>query len=144
MAYVDTLTITSVTSTWLIVANSANVPTASARVVHLRTDGVADNATVSTGGNIYASNGGVVSDGVASAGAITARNGGMVSNFNIEGAARAFIYSGGVFSGGVISGTGENDNYDTLGGGIIRGVTLKKGTLVGARCAGGRKIMRSS
>ena len=136
MAYVDTLAITSATSEGLIVASNASVPEASARVVYVLEGGVASNATVSTGGNIYASNGGLVSDGVASAGAITARNGGTVSNVNVEGAARAFIYSGGVWSGGVISGTGENDNYDTLGGGIMRGVTIKAGTVVGARFAG--------
>ena len=136
MAYVDVLSITNATSEGLIVASNASVPEASARVVYVLEGGVAANATVSTGGNIYASNGGLVSDGVASAGAITARNGGTVSNVNVEGAARAFIYSGGVWSGGVISGTGENDNYDTLGGGIMRGVTIKAGTVVGARYAG--------
>ena len=136
MAYVDTLTLTNATSEGLIVANSTYVPEASARILHVLEGGVANDVTVGSAGVFYVSNGGVIQGGVAPIGSCVASRGGTVSNFNIEGTARALVYSGAVWSGGVISGTGENDNYDANGGGIMRGVTLKAGTLVGARFAG--------
>ena len=120
----------------LIVANNASVPEASAKILQVLEGGVASNTVVSAGGTACASTGGVLSDGVAYTGSVWARNGGTVSNFNIEGDARALVYSGGVWSGGVFSGTNECDNYDPAGGGLFRDITLKAGTLVGARFAG--------
>ena len=121
MAYVNTLEIVNATSIGLIVASDASVPTASAKTVYVRQDGIASDLTMSTGGTVYVSNGGLVSVGSAAAGNIYAYNGGVISGFDLSGAGRGYVSSGAVWSGGTVSAS-ELDAYDAAGGGIIRGV----------------------
>ena len=80
-----------------------------------------------TAGKTYVYDGSLVSGGKITGGEIRISSGAVASNFDV--AARAWVSSGGLWSGGVISAS-ELDNYDSNGGGLVRGVTMVGGAVI--------------